>query len=70
MRRVRTIAGDTANTLLYRELGRSDDDAEEAFWPANVGLAEYGTALPAGLLVALPELAEKPAQAALVTAWD
>lgn len=70
MRRVRTIAGDTANTLLYRELGRSDDAAEEAFWLANAGLAEYATALPAGLLVALPELVEKPAQAALVTAWD
>ena len=31
MRGVRTIAGDTANTLLFRELGRSDDQAEEAF---------------------------------------
>ncbi|MFO6342740.1 phage tail protein, partial [Pseudomonas aeruginosa] len=30
MRRVRTIAGDSANVLLYRELGRSDDEAEEA----------------------------------------
>lgn len=70
MRRVRTIAGDTANLLLYRELGRSDDDAEEAFWRANVGLAEHGVALPSGLAVNLPELAERPAQAAPITAWD
>lgn len=70
MRRVRTIAGDTANLLLYRELGRSDDDAEEAFWLVNAGLAEYGAALPSGLWVNLPELADKPAQAAPITAWD
>lgn len=70
MRRVRTIAGDTANVLLFRELGRSDDEAEEALWLVNPGLAEYGSALPAGLWVNLPELASKPAQAAPLTAWD
>lgn len=70
MRRVRTIAGDTANLLLYRELGRSDDVAEEAFWLVNAGLAEHGAALPAGLWVSLPELAAEPARAAAITAWD
>ena len=70
MRKVRTIAGDTANTLLYRELGRSDDAAEEAFWLVNPDLAECGTVLSAGVRVALPELANAPAQAAPLTAWD
>ncbi|EML4274567.1 tail protein X [Pseudomonas aeruginosa] len=70
MRRVRTIAGDSANVLLYRELGRSDDEVEEAFWLVNPGLAEHGAALPSGLWVNLPELASKPAQAAPITAWD
>lgn len=70
MRRVRTIAGDSANVLLYRELGRSDDEAEEAFWRVNPGLAEHGAALPSGLWVNLPELASKPAQVAPITAWD
>ncbi len=70
MRRVRTIAGDSANVLLYRELGRSDDEAEEAFWRVNPGLSEHGAALPSGLWVNLPELASKPAQAAPITAWD
>lgn len=70
MRRVRTIAGDTANVLLFRELGRSDDEAEEAFWLANKGLAEYGACLPSDLWVYLPELASKPARAAPITAWD
>ncbi|WP_225013711.1 tail protein X [Pseudomonas aeruginosa] len=70
MRKVRTIAGDTANTLLFRELGRSDDAAEDAFWLVNPGLAEYGTALPAGVRVALPELDLAPARSAPLTAWD
>ncbi|NPZ19499.1 phage tail protein [Pseudomonas aeruginosa] len=70
MRKVRTIAGDTANTLLYRELGRSDDAAEEALWLINPGLAEFGAVLPAGVRVALPELATAPTQAAPLTAWD
>lgn len=70
MRRVRTIAGDSANVLLYRELGRSDDEVEEAFWRVNPGLPELGPVLPSGLWVNLPELASKPAQAAPITAWD
>lgn len=70
MRRVRTIAGDTANILLYRELGRSDDAVEAAFWLVNVGLADHGVALPAGLLVCLPELEEAATSAAAVSAWD
>lgn len=70
MRMVRTIAGDTANTLLYRELARSDDVAEEAFWLLNQGLAEYGAALPAGLRVVLPELEDTQAITTKISAWD
>lgn len=70
MRRVRTIAGDTVNILLYRELGRSDDAAEAAFWLLNEDLVDYGPALPAGLRVILPELQEQAAAPAVVSAWD
>jgi phage tail protein X len=70
MRRVRTIAGDTANILLYRELARSDDAAEAAFWRVNAGLADYGVSLPAGLWVILPEIEEAATPAAVVSAWD
>lgn len=70
MRRVRTIAGDSANVLLYRELGRSDDAAEEAFWKINESLVEYGPALPSGLWAILPELEESPTSTAPVRAWD
>ena len=42
MRRVRSIAGDSVNLLLYRELGRCDDAAEEVLWRLNPELAEQG----------------------------
>lgn len=70
MRRVQAIAGDTVNLLLYRELGRSDDAAEEALWLANPGLAEHGPALPGGLWVFLPELAAKATAEKPISAWD
>lgn len=70
MRSVRSIAGDTVNQLLYRNLGRSDDAAEEALWLLNPELAEFGAVLPAGVSVVLPELVEKVAAVAPVLAWD
>ncbi|KAA5843937.1 phage tail protein [Pseudomonas chlororaphis] len=70
MRKVRSIAGDSVNLLLYRELGRSDDAAEDALWRLNPGLAEHGPVLPAGLWVKLPELETRPVLATPVSAWD
>lgn len=70
MRRVRTIAGDSVPVLLYRELGRCDDAAEEALWRLNDGLAEFGPVLPSGVLVVLPELEEQATTAAPVSPWD
>jgi phage tail protein X len=70
MRRVRSKAGDTVNQLLYRECGRSDDEAEEALWLLNPTLAEFGSVLPAGVSVVLPELTQKVSVVAPVSAWD
>lgn len=70
MRRVRSIAGDSVNLLLYRELERCDDAAEEALWRLNPGLAEYVPVLPAGVWVVLPELDSNPVAAKPVSAWD
>ncbi|VVO84870.1 hypothetical protein PS858_01984 [Pseudomonas fluorescens] len=70
MRRVRSVAGDSVNLLLYRELERSDDAAEEALWRLNPLLAEQGPVLPAGVWVVLPELDSKPIAATPVSAWD
>jgi len=70
MRRARSIAGDSVNLLLYRELGRCDDAAEETFWRQNPGLAEYGPVLPAGVWVSVPELESRPTAVRPVSAWD
>jgi len=70
MRKVRSVAGDSVNLLLYRETGRSDDVAEEALWQLNPTLAEHGPVLPAGVWVVLPELDSKPAAIKPVSAWD
>ncbi|WP_085581471.1 MULTISPECIES: tail protein X [unclassified Pseudomonas] len=70
MRKVRSVAGDSVNLLLYRESGRSDDQAEEALWALNPALAEQGPVLPADVWVTLPELDTKPTAIKPVTAWD
>ena len=70
MRKVRSVAGDSVNLLLYRETGRSDDAAEDALWKLNPSLAEYGPILPAGVWVVLPELDVKPTVIKAATAWD
>lgn len=70
MRKVRSVAGDSVNLLLYRETGRSDDAAEEALWKLNPTLAEHGAVLPAGIWVVLPEFDAQPAAIKALTAWD
>jgi phage tail protein X len=70
MRRVRSIAGDSVNLLLYRQLGRCDDAAEETLWRLNPVLAEFGPVLPAGVWVVVPELDSRPVMARPVLAWD
>lgn len=70
MRRVRSIAGDSVNLLLFRELDRCDDAAEETLWRLNPELAEYGPALPAGVWVIVPEMPARPSAVRPVLAWD
>ena len=70
MRKVRSVAGDSVNLLLYRETGRSDDAAEQALWKLNPTLAEHGPVLPAGIWIVLPELDSKPTPLKALTAWD
>ena len=70
MRRVRSVAGDSVNLLLYRELGRCDDPVEEALWQLNPALAEPGPVLPADVWVVLPEIDSQPVVTTPVSAWD
>lgn len=52
-----TIAGDnlTVDLLLYRRDGRAGQKLVEAALEANPGLADLGSILPVGAVVALPD---------------
>ena len=66
---VRAKQGDTVSRLLLRELGRNDDDIEEALHQANPDLASFGPVLSEGLAIHLPEFAE-PEPKKVVNVWD
>ena len=70
MRRVRSVAGDSVNLLLYRELDRCDDAVEEALWRLNPELAEQAPVLPAGVWIVLPEMDSKPIAPTTLSAWE
>ena len=68
MRQIRTVQGDTADLICYRELGRTAGVTEQLF-ELNPRLADYGPILPPGLLVNLPD---KPVQeqSKTLNVWD
>ena len=69
MKQVNSRAGDTVGLLLHTHLGRDDDEAEQALFEANPGLAAYGPVLPAGVPVIIPTI-PSPAPQTLVRPWD
>lgn len=69
MTQVRSIAGDTVGTILYRHLGRDDDEIERAFFEINPGVAALGPVLSSGVVVTLPELPAPPVKK-VVSVWD
>lgn len=69
MKSVKTRAGDTVGLLLFKHLGRDDDEAEQVLFDINPGLAKHGPVLPAGIDVIIPDLAPPPVRK-VVRAWD
>jgi len=67
--RYTTREGDTADYIAWRHYGRQDGKAVEQLLDANPGLADRGTALPAGIKVDLPDLPE-PERENGVRLWD
>ena len=68
MARYLTKDGDMLDAICAKHYGRTAG-AVEAVLEANPGLAERGPELAAGVVVALPELAE-PEQDEGVSLWD
>lgn len=55
MNEERTIAGDTIDHLLFRVFGQVDESLLDQTFELNPQLSEYGTVLPAGVTVKLPD---------------
>jgi phage tail protein X len=61
--------GDTVDALCWRHYGRTEGLVELVL-EMNAGLADYGTTLPHGLEVTMPEPPTQQAKAQLVQLWD
>ena len=63
-----TKQGDTIDWICWKHYGQQSG-AVEAVLEANAGLAGAGTVLPAGKIIALPDL-PSPGVRAAVKLWD
>jgi len=67
-----TTDGDTLGLILYRELGRDDDEIFDLTYKENSHLYDYletSSTFPAGVLISLPDLPDK-AEPKAVNVWD
>lgn len=64
-----TSEGDQVDAIAAKYYGSTSNRVSEQVLEANPGLADYGPALPAGLIIALPDIAS-PAQKQGIRLWD
>lgn len=64
-----TRDGDTVDAIAWRVYGSTSNQVVESVLATNAGLADYGPILPAGVTIALPEIAA-PAKAKGIKLWD
>lgn len=62
--------GDVVDRIAWQQYGVVNDDVLSAVFAANPGLADRGTALPAGVLVTLPDIPNPSTQQQAVTLWE
>ena len=58
-----TLQGETLDFVIFRVFGRVDDKLLDQTYQLNPELAEFGTTLPEGIIVKLPDMpasTEKP----------
>lgn len=65
-----TRQNDILDDVVFRYYGDLDNRAVETVLEANRGLADYGPALPAGLLITLPDRAPVQETKKLQTLWS
>ncbi|MGE8065587.1 tail protein X [Pseudomonas sp. NPDC089569] len=69
MASIQAQQGETVDAICWRIYGRTAG-VTEAVLNANPGLADFGTVLPHGTLVQLPEVAPQAEQRQMVQLWD
>lgn len=67
--RVTTQQGDTVDLLCWRHR-KQTRGVVEATLEMNPGLADYGTVLPHGLVVELPDAPSAKPKTPLINLWD
>ncbi|QKN87921.1 baseplate protein [Acinetobacter phage vB_AbaP_Alexa] len=65
----RTKDGDTVDFIAWKQYGSTDNRVVEKVLAANLGLADIGPILPAGLVITLPDV-EPEQKTAKVKLWD
>lgn len=56
MNETTTLDGETLDFVIFRVFGRVNEGLLEQTYQLNPDLAEYGTVLPVGVVVKLPEV--------------
>lgn len=70
MSKYTTKQGDQLDWICWKHYGTSRNGTVEAVLSANTGLAEYGSKLPAGIVIDLPDLSAPAQEKAVIRLWD
>lgn len=62
--------GDTVDYICWRHYGTERNGTTEAVLEANIGLAELGAVLPAGVRITLPAITLPAKTSTLIELWD
>jgi phage tail protein X len=66
----KTSDGDVLDEIAWRQYGACDSAVLRTVLDANPGLADRGAKLPAGVMVALPDIVAPAATQKVITLWD
>ena len=70
MQTYRTRDGDVVDDIVWRQYGVVNAAILAAVLEANPGLADHGPELPAGVDIALPDIAPAASAGKVVTLWS
>lgn len=66
----RTREGDMVDEIVFKHYGSTDGGLVEAVLECNIGLADLGPVLPAGVVLRLPDFGSEADVSQPVTLWS